>query len=41
MTLIIAFLLMAHVDAHWVWYPVVFVVWLVHVLTVHAAKERK
>ena len=30
MTLIIAFLLMAQVGAHWLWYPVVFVVWLVH-----------
>jgi hypothetical protein len=30
MTLIIAFVLMAHVEAHWIWYPVVFMIWLLH-----------
>jgi len=32
MTLIIAFILMAHVGSSWVWYPVVFVIWLFHLL---------
>jgi hypothetical protein len=31
MTLIIAYILMAHVGAHWLWYPVVFIAWLVHI----------
>lgn len=31
MTLIIAYLLMSMIEAHWVWYPVVFVVWLCRV----------
>lgn len=31
MTLIIAYLLMAIVNAHWIWYPIVFVIWLIHV----------
>lgn len=30
MTLIIAYMLMAHVGAEWIWYPVVFGVWLGH-----------
>lgn len=36
MTLIIAFILMAHVGAFWLWYPVVFVAWLCHVVWVAA-----
>ena len=33
MTLLIAYLLMAQAEAHPAWYPVVFVLWLLHIAT--------
>ncbi len=30
MTLLIAYMLMAQVDVHWITYPFVFALWLVH-----------
>ncbi len=30
MTLIIAYILMTMVNAHWIWYPIVFIVWCIH-----------
>ena len=32
MTLIIAYLLMSQANVHWIWYPVVFVVWIFHLI---------
>lgn len=32
MTLIIAFILMSMINAHWIFYPLVLVVWFFHVI---------
>lgn len=34
MTLLIAFMVMAHIGAHWTAYPAVFLIWCFHLVVV-------
>lgn len=51
MTLIMLFILMGMVNAHWIWYPIVFIIWCIRlsvkmtsglmVLSIVADSKRK